>query len=227
MNSCTQKIPTLVKDRALQETQVAERTSLILERNRLYMVCGLLLLGIIALSIAVATLASIHTVVPVISVIDANGHVIKQEVTSKDKILGQDSFIQSQVYDFVQDCNTFDPAWRQRYSDLCRLHSSKQVAEQYDQEISPTNTNNPYFLLGNNGRSYPKITSISAIEKHAYRVSFQQITEKPGSAPTTEYYTALVRFTFTGQPLALADRWENAMGFVATSYRKDQELKTQ
>lgn len=227
MTATLRRIRTLKDDETSKASQISERSSLILERNRLLLICALLTTVIIGLSIAVATLASIHTVVPVISVIDANGHVIKQEVTSKDKILGQDSFVQSQVYDFVQDCNTFDPAWRQRYSDLCRLHSSKQVAEQYDQEISPTNTNNPYLLLGNNGRSYPKITSISAIEKHAYRVSFQQITEKPGSAPTTEYYTALVRFTFTGQPLALADRWENAMGFVATSYRKDQELKTQ
>lgn len=207
--------------------QTSERRKLLLERNRAYLFCSLLMLCVICMGFAVATLASIHTVVPVISVIDANGHVVKQEIVKRETIQGQESLVQSQIHDFITYCNTFDPAWRQRYSDLCRLHSSQQVADIYDQEISPENNNNPYFLIGSNGKRTPKITSISAIDKQAYRVSFQSVTEKPGSAPTIDYYTALVRFSFTNKPLALADRWENALGFVATSYRKDQELSTQ
>lgn len=207
--------------------QTSERRKLLLERNRAYLFCSLLMLCVICMGFAVATLASIHTVVPVISVIDANGHVVKQEIVQRGTILGQESLVQSQIHDFITYCNTFDPAWRQRYSDLCRLHSSQQVADIYDQEISPENPNNPYFLIGSSGKRTPKITSISAIDKQAYRVSFQSVTEKPGSATTIDYYTALVRFSFTNKPLALADRWENALGFVATSYRKDQELSTQ
>lgn len=207
--------------------QTSERRKLLIERNRAYLFCFLLMLCVISMGFAVATLATIHTVVPVISVIDANGHVVKQEIVQRETIQDQESLVQSQIHDFITYCNTFDPAWRQRYSDLCRLHSSQQVADVYDQEISPENPNNPYFLLGSNGKRTPKITSISAIDKQAYRVSFQSVTEKPGSAPTIDYYTALVRFSFTNKPLALADRWENALGFVATSYRKDQELSTQ
>jgi type IV secretion system protein VirB8 len=218
---------TLIADKNTQTVHVSERSKLRQERDRAYLLIALLLCGIVALSIAVATLASIHTVVPVISVIDANGHVVEQEVVQKETIQGQESLIQSQVHDFITYCNTFDPAWRQRYSDLCRLHSSQQVADLYDREIAPENPNNPYFLIGGNGRRTPKITSISAVEKQAYRVSFQSVTDKPGSAPTIDYYTALVRFSFTNKPLALGDRWENALGFVATSYRKDQELSTQ
>lgn len=218
---------TLVADKEIQAKHVSERSKLQQERNRAYLLSALLLGCIAMLSVAVITLASIHTVVPVISVIDANGHVVKQEVVQTETIQGQESLIQSQIHDFVTYCNTFDPAWRQRYYDLCRLHSSQQVADQYDREISPENPSNPYFLIGTNGRRTPKITSISAIDKQAYRVSFQSVTEKPGSAPTIDYYTALVRFSFTNKPLALGDRWENALGFVATSYRKDQELSNQ
>ncbi|MNR67056.1 VirB8 protein [compost metagenome] len=58
-------------------------------------------------------------------------------------------------------------------------------------------------------------------------MSFQSITEKAGSAPKTEYYTALVQSTFTFKPLAIGDRWENALGFATTAYRKDQELSRQ
>jgi type IV secretion system protein VirB8 len=101
------------------------------------------------------------------------------------------------------------------------------VARQYDQETSPDNTNNPYYQLGQSGRRYPKITGITPLSKDAYQVAFQLITEKPGASAQTDYYTGLVRFTFTLKPLALGDRWENPLGFAATAYRKDQELSRQ
>jgi type IV secretion system protein VirB8 len=146
---------------------------------------------------------------------------------NKEVLTGQESFIQSQVYDFVMYCNTFDPHWRQRFADLCRLHSTQSVAQQYDAETSAENPNNPYYQVGQGGRRYPRITGITSLGKDAYQVSFQSILEKPGSEPKTEYYTALVRYTFTFKPLALGDRWENALGFAATAYRKDQELSRQ
>lgn len=218
---------TIKSDPDLSHDYMGDRSRLLTERNRAYLFCTFLTICIVVLCIAVISLASIQTVVPVISVIDSNGHVVKQEIVQAETIQSQESLIQSQIHDFITYCNTFDPAWRQRYSDLCRLHSSQEVAGQYDREISLENPKSPYFLVGASGRSTPKITSISAIEKQAYRVSFQAITEKPGSAPTTDYYTALVRFSFTNKPLAIGDRWENALGFVATSYRKDQELSNQ
>lgn len=218
---------TFTSDQTIRHGQLATKNQLLIERNRAYLLVILLLICVGALACAVTVLANIHTVVPVVSVVDSNGHVIKQEVIQKDSLTAQDSLIQGKIHDFITHCNTFDSAWRQRYADLCRLHSSTAVAEQYDRETAPENTSNPYYVIGQNGRRYPKITSISALEKDAYRVSFQLITEKPGAAPSVEFYTALVRFTFTLKPLALGDRWENALGFAALSYRKDQELSAQ
>jgi type IV secretion system protein VirB8 len=194
------------------------------ERNRAYLLIGLLLFVVGCMASGLSVLANVHTVIPVISVIDGNGHVVKQQVVNRDTITGLESFVQSQVYDFIMNCNTFDPAWRQRYADLCRLHSTQEVAHQYDAETSSDNERNPYYLVGHAGRRYPRITGITSLGKDAYQVSFQSITEKAGAEPKTEYYTALVRYTFTYKPLALGDRWENPMGFAATAYRKDQEL---
>jgi type IV secretion system protein VirB8 len=215
---------TYLSDNQTQVVQLGGANKLKQERNRAYLFIGLLLFVVGGMASAIVVLASIHTVVPVVSVIDGNGHVVKQQVVDKETIVGQESVVQSQVYDFVMCCNTFDPDWRQRYADLCRLHSTKEVASQYDAETSPDNPNNPYYQIGQGGRRYPKITGITSLGKEAYQVSFQSITEKPGSPPTTDYYTALVHYAFTFKPLALGDRWENALGFVATAYRKDQEL---
>ncbi|SEB26325.1 type IV secretion system protein [Variovorax sp. YR216] len=195
------------------------------ERNRAYLLIALLLICVAGLGGAVAVLAKIHTVIPVVSVLDANGHVIKQEITSRESLTAHESFVQSQINDFVVYCNTFDPAWRQRYADLCRLHATQEVARQYDAETAAENPNNPYYHLGAGGRRSPRITAITAIGKD--QVSFQSILEKPGAEAKVEYFTALVHYTYTFKPLALGDRWENPLGFAATAYRKDQELSRQ
>lgn len=218
---------TALGDSATQAVQLGGTNRLKQERNRAYLFIGLLLFVIGGLASAVTVLASIHTVIPVVSVVDANGHVVKQQVVSRETITGQDAFVQSQVYDFIMYCNTFDPDWRQRFADLCRLHSTQAVAALYDKETSAENPNNPYYQIGSGGRRYPKITGITSLGKDAFQVSFQSITEKSGSPPKTEYYTALVQSTFTFKPLAIGDRWENALGFATTAYRKDQELSRQ
>ncbi|QKV55687.1 type IV secretion system protein [Comamonas antarctica] len=218
---------TALGDSATQAVQLGGTNRLKQERNRAYLFIGLLLFVIGGLASAVTVLASIHTVIPVVSVVDANGHVVKQQVVSRETITGQDAFVQSQVYDFIMYCNTFDPDWRQRFADLCRLHSTQAVAALYDKETSVENPNNPYYQIGPGGRRYPKITGITSLGKDAFQVSFQSITEKAGSLPKTDYYTALVQSTFTFKPLAIGDRWENALGFATTAYRKDQELSRQ
>ncbi len=218
---------TFLGDSRTQAVQLGGSNKLKQERNRAYLFIGLLLFVVGGMASAITVLANIHTVIPVVSVIDANGHVIRQQVVNAETITGQESFVQSQVYDFIMYCNTFDPAWRQRFSDLCRLHSTQAVATQYDAETSPDNANNPYYQIGSGARRYPKITGITSLGKDAYQVSFQSITEKAGSTPKIDYYTALVRYTITLKPLALGDRWENPLGFAATAYRKDQELSRQ
>lgn len=223
----SRKKHTFKHDSETQAVQLGGSNKLKQERNRAYLFIVLLLICIAGLTSAVTVLSVIHTVIPVVSVIDAQGHVVKQEVVTPETITGQESFIRSQVYDFVMYCNTFDASWRQHFADLCRLQSTDTVAKEYDFETSPENPNNPYYQLGQNGKRYPKITGITALSKDAYQVSFQSITEKPGTEQKIEYFTALVRFTFTYKPLALGDRWENPLGFVATSYRKDQELSRQ
>lgn len=218
---------TLKHDVGIQLAQLGGTNKVKQERDRAYLLVAFLV-GLLALSIlGNAMLANIHTIIPVVSTIDANGHVVKQQIVSKETISGLDSFVENQINDFIVACNTFDPDWRQRNADLCRLHATETVAKEYDLETAPDNPNNPYYLIGQGARRYPKITAINALGKNAYQIEFQSITEKPGTERKVEYYTALVRNTFTYQPLALGDRWENPLGFAATSYTKKQRLSAQ
>ena len=147
---------TFLGDRSTQAVQLGGSNQLKQQRNRAYWLIALLLLVMTGLASAVTVLAKIHTVIPVVSVIDANGHVVKQQVVSQETITGQEAFVQSQVYDFIMYCNTFDPDWRQRFADLCRLHSTPAVAAQYDTETSADNPHNPFYQMGPGGRRSPR-----------------------------------------------------------------------
>lgn len=194
------------------------------QRNRAYQYLVIIMLSCFILSCAVWILATIHTVVPVIAVVDAQGHVVKQSIVSSEQWVGDERVVQSEIYNFIQHCNTYDPVWRQHYADLCRLHASTEVAKQYTQEISQVNGDNPYVRLGKDGRIYPKVTGIHRLDEQQFQVSYQLVTEQSGSIIRTDYYRALISYAFTGQPLSLGDRWENALGFAVTAYRKEAEL---
>lgn len=50
--------------------------------------------------------------------------------------------IESDLYAFVNACNTFDPRRRQLF-DTCHTCTTPEVARQYEQEINPDNPRNP------------------------------------------------------------------------------------
>lgn len=215
---------TFKDDQITQQEQLSGTNKLRQERDRSLLINIILVIAVVCLGGAIIVLSKLQTVIPVIAMIDANGHVVNEQVVDKYKVEEQDSFVQSQVYDFIAACNTFDPDWRQHFSDMCHVRSIPEVAKQYDVEISPDNAANPYYVIGKNGKRYPKITSITSVGDHTFRVAFRSITEKDSGELKTEYFTALIHYVFTNQPLAVENRWENPLGFAVTSYHKDQEL---
>jgi type IV secretion system protein VirB8 len=132
--------------------------------------------------------------------------------------------IHNELHQYAIHRNTVDPMDRQRLADRVHLHSSQEVGREYDFEMSADNPGNPYYLVGPNGKRTVEVTGISLLNRETGQVSFKTVTRKSGSEPKTEFWTAIVRFTFTGKPLALNDRWENPLGFAVTAYRRDQEL---
>ncbi|KLB88073.1 type VI secretion protein, partial [Xanthomonas euvesicatoria] len=75
-------------DNETQAAQLGGSNKLKQERNRAYLLIGLLLFVVGGMASAVTVLANVHTVIPVVSVIDANGHVVKQQVVNKETITG-------------------------------------------------------------------------------------------------------------------------------------------
>lgn len=223
---------TIISDSSIEKRQADGRNKLRHERNRSYFLNVFLLLVIAVQAVGLMVLSEWQKIIPVITMVDANGHVLKQEVVSKESIMANEAMVQREIFAFIQAANTFDVTWRQHYSDLTHIRATPAVAQQYDLEISNTSPENPYYLLPNKrSRFVPKITGINTIATDMVQVKFQLILDDPTPEERKEskqikplYYTALVKYTFTGIPLSLGERWENPLGFVVTSYRKDQEL---
>lgn len=194
------------------------------QRDRAYVGFAMLFALCMLMGWIIALLAESRVVVPVVTVIDARGHVVQQTIVTPETIKAHDAVVESKVHDFISYCNTFVPEERQRFSDLCRLHSTDAVAQQYEAEIAPENVRNPYYEVGPKGRRTPRITAINKIGDNGYQVAWESTVERPGVEPKVEYFNAVVRWAVTGKPLPLGDRWENGIGFVATSYLKSQEL---
>lgn len=221
----TSRTHTYVGDADTRRQQDQGLEGVKIERNRAYVLIVALVAALVATGLGFAGLAPLKTVVPAIVTVDSStGHVVKVEVVTPETMTGNEAVIHNELHEYAIHRNSVDPADRQRLADLVHLHSSQEVGKEYDYEMSPENPGNPYYLVGPNGKRTVEVTGISLLNRETGQVSFKTTTRKAGSEPKTEFWTAIVRFTFTGKPLALNDRWENPLGFAVTAYRRDQEL---
>ncbi len=216
---------TYIDDANIQHRQEQGLMSVKLARNRAYALVVLLLLVIISQAIALTALMPLKTVVPALVTVDtASGHVVKVAVINPEELTAQKSVMLNELHDYVVMRHTLDPDDRQRLSDLVRIHSTQAVASEYDAELAPENPNNPYFSLASGARRFVEVTSVNLLNQNTGQVQFRTRTGRPGAETKIEYYTAIVRFEFTGAPRAIGDRWENPLGFAVTAYRADQQL---
>lgn len=216
---------TIVGDQDIEKKQVAGTNKLRQERNRAYLFIGFLLLIITVQAVAILGLTPLKTVVPAIVTVDTHtGRVVKVQITTPDQITANEAVIQNDLYEYILNRNTADWKDRQRLSDLVHLHSTETVASQYKEEISQYNPNSPYLLMGPNGNQRVEVVGIVLLNKDTAQISYTTTLTKPGQETLVRHWIATVQFKFTGKPLTFTDRWENPLGFLITSYRKDQQL---
>ncbi|MHB9376186.1 VirB8 family type IV secretion system protein (plasmid) [Pseudomonas amygdali pv. morsprunorum] len=217
-------------DKDFSKTEIARRKRALghakttQERNRGYWIVGFMGTGMIALALAVAVLADSKTFIPVVTVIDEHGEVLKQRVITKDNVNQEQAVIEKVLLDFIRSCNTFDPRRKQQLSDTCHIYLTPTTAREYEAEISPDNPVNPYAFLGENDWVEAQPVRMNKIGDE-YQIAFKSTHHKWGDkeAKVTSYL-ATVKVAHTLVPRELGDRWENPFGTLATLYRKSEEI---
>ncbi|PMU22988.1 MULTISPECIES: type IV secretion system protein [unclassified Pseudomonas] len=218
---------TLKKDEIARRKRQLEHKKVKQERNRSYFLNGAFALALLGSAIAIAFLAETKTFVNVVTVIGADGEVLKQRTVTAENVDKEQAVIEGVLFDFIRACNTFDPRRKQQLSDTCHTYMTRNVAVEYEKEISPDNARNPYASLGENDwiEAQPKRMNKVGDE---YQVIFLSTNHKWGDKePRVTSYLATIKVAHTMVPRALGDRWENPFGTLATLYRKSEELSRQ
>nr|WP_228857433.1 type IV secretion system protein [Pseudomonas syringae]QOQ33325.1 Inner membrane protein forms channel for type IV secretion of T-DNA complex, VirB8 [Pseudomonas syringae pv. actinidiae] len=220
-------------DKILKKEEIARRQRQLenkkvkQERNRGYFLIGAFAVALLGSAIANAFLAETKTFINVVTVIGADGEVLKQRTVTKDNVDQEQAVIEGVLFDLIRACNTFDPKRKQQLSDTCHTYMTRSVAQEYEKEISPDNPRNPYAMLGENDwiEAQPKRMNKVGDE---YQVMFLSTNHKWGDKePTVTSYLATIKVDHTMIPRQLGDRWENPFGTLATLYRKSEELSRQ
>lgn len=218
---------TLKKDEIARRKRQLENKKVKQERNRGYFLNAAFAVALLGSAIAIAFLAETKTFINVVTVIGADGEVLKQRTVTKDNVDKEQAIIEGVLFDFIRACNTFDPRRKQQLSDTCHTYMTRNVAVEYEKEISPDNPRNPYAMLGENDwiEAQPKRMNKIGDE---YQVMFLSTNHKWGDKePTVISYLATIKVDHTMIPRQLGDRWENPFGTLATLYRKSEELSRQ
>ncbi|MEW4339645.1 virB8 family protein [Chromobacterium vaccinii] len=222
---------TIKNDRKTQQTHDAGSKGERRERNRSYLLLMLQFGVMLVMAYGYAYLLPLVRVETVIVTFDsATGHVVKVQVQTPGLITRNEAVIQNELFEYVRNRNTVDWHDRERLAGLVRLHSSADVAKDYDSEIDDSNPKSPYNEVGPGGKRVVDINAINPAHRDndgnvdTWQVLFKTTTTKDGGKPKVEYWSAIITYAITGKALKQQDRWENPFGFATTSYRKDQEL---
>ena len=176
--------------------------------------------GIAALeAMALITLAPLKTVVPYTLLVDRNtGYVQALEGTHPQAVKADSALRQALLAQYVIAREGYD---RGTISEQFRKVSLWSAGAARGEYVALMQASNPDSPLNQHGRKLvvAQVESVSALGADQALVRFS--TQRDGGMRA--YWVAVLRYRFSGEAQALADRLVNPLGFQVIGYRRDQE----
>ena len=176
-------------------------------------------------ALALLGLAPLKTVVPYTLMVDrTTGYVQALEGTQIPSIKEDSALTQSLLAQYVQARESFDiNSISDQYRKVA-LWSADAARTAYISQMQDSNLQSPLRRFPRSAVVSTRVRSVSAIGVQTAMVRFMtERRDNAQGAPQSEYWVAVIRFRFSGEPMAIADRLVNPLGFQVVSYRKDQE----
>lgn len=196
---------------------------------RLAWVIAGIAIGIAALeALALYALAPLKTVVPYTLLVDRNtGYVQALKGTGIDTITADEALTQSLLAQYVIAREGFDIAGIADTYRKVALWSEGGARRAYMASIPATNPDSPLRRLPRTSVIAVTVKSVSPVGPNAALVRFEtQRIDQGQTGGARAAYVAVIRYRFSGAPMAIAERLINPLGFQVTSYRRDQEAVT-
>lgn len=183
--------------------------------------------GVVAVveALVLIALLPLKTVVPYTILVDRNtGYAQALDERAMPNVKPESALTQSLLAQYVVARETFDINGLQNQYRKAALWSGDQAKRDYLALMPAGNPDSPL-------NRYPRTTivetgveSVTPTAVDAALVRFYtERHDRGGAAGSRSYWVSLVRFRFSGTPMALEDRLINPLGFQVVHYRRDQE----
>jgi type IV secretion system protein VirB8 len=176
-------------------------------------------------ALALIALAPLKTVVPYTLLVDRNtGFVEALDPAHPLPIKPQAALTRALLAQYVVARETFDiNSLPEQYRNVA-LWSAESARREYLGLMTRDNPDNPINRYPRTTNVETQVESVSPLgpETALVRYFTEQHNAGQGAGPRA-FWAAVVRFRFSGEPMALSDRLVNPLGFQVVSYRRDQE----
>lgn len=194
-------------------------------RRTAWIVAGAAATVAVVEGLALLVLTPLKTVEPYTLLVDrTTGYVEALAPLAADQITPDQALIQSMLAQYVLAREGYDRATLQTDYRRVGLWSAEQARADYLALMQPSNLDSPLTRYPDATVIQTRVKSVSPLDGQSALVRFETVRRDSGGAaqPPMPWVT-VVRYRFSGEPMAVEDRYLNPLGFQVISYRRDAE----
>jgi type IV secretion system protein VirB8 len=176
-------------------------------------------------ALALLFLTPLKTVEPYTLLVDRQtGFVQALKPLEVDAIARDRALVQSYLVQYVIAREGFDINSVQEDYRKVALWSAGSARAGYMASIEVSNPDSPLVRLPRSSLIEVEVKSVTPMSETTAMVRFDtQRREAGGQLLPAQPWVAIVRYEFSGEPMSVADRMINPLGFKVTSYRRSAE----
>ena len=194
-------------------------------RRMAWVVAALACVVALVLAISLIVLMPLKTVVPYTLLVDRHtGYVQALKPIDAEKIAPDTALTQSFLVQYVVAREGFDIDELQTNYRKVALWSAGAARSDYVSNIQISNPASPLASLPRSTVIDIQIKSVSSLGSNTALVRFDtQRRDAGGRVLPAQSWVSIIRYHYSDQPLDMADRFINPLGFQVERYRRDQE----
>lgn len=176
-------------------------------------------------AVALALMMPLKTVIPYTLFVDRHtGYVQQLKGAGADPLTADWALTQSLLAQYVIAREGFDIATLPADYRKVALWSGESARSDYLTLMPAANPASPLQRYRRTAVVAVRVKSVSQLSQGQALVRFETEQRDQGQASGTKaHWVSVVRYRFSGAPMALEDRFINPLGFQVTRYRRDQE----
>lgn len=208
-------------DDRLLATRKSQRTA--------WIVAGISALVAMGEAMALVGLAPLKTVVPYTLLVDKQtGYVQALNPIGTERIAPDAALTQSFLVQYVLARESYDILTVQSAFKKVALWSVDPARGDYTASMQITNPASPLNALPRSSLIEAQVRSVSSLGNNTAMIRFETVRlARGGTVQSPQSWVAIINYRYSKDPMSVADRYINPLGFQVTRYRKNAEALPQ